>query len=360
MKRSGHGSSGEREPLTGGVATGVSAPQRLESSAPLNGVHGSQTSDGGDKPRRDGNGRASLKRLRTDSPHELDPNTLHAAQAALPLIKPFSAVMPDQEGDGVAVKATKAQATKAVAAPVVLSFSESQSATSSAEADVGGGGLGEWRSDAERIARGDKTARDVKAPVSQHRYAMVCSSNVNRSVLGQIVLEKMNMAVSSFGVGTDVKLPGRSRGEPAVFPFGTPYIEMHDILWAADKQLYTRNGVLRLLARDACTKRHPERWQDLPSAAVAAFDVVICFENRIFDICVQDLQDRDALDFKPISLISVPVKDTPQDAEEAMEDVTSLCEMLEACEDLESDVSGIVEAFQETTKRAILHQVCHL
>jgi hypothetical protein len=40
------------------------------------------------------------------------------------------------------------------------------------------------------------------------------------------------------------------------------------------------------------------------------------------------MQDRSAVDFKPLHVVSLPVRDTPRDAEIAMEDLTMLVEMV--------------------------------
>eukprot|EP00611_Tribonema_gayanum_P023518 TRINITY_DN4964_c0_g1_i3.p2 TRINITY_DN4964_c0_g1~~TRINITY_DN4964_c0_g1_i3.p2 ORF type:complete len:118 (-),score=10.41 TRINITY_DN4964_c0_g1_i3:130-483(-) len=73
-----------------------------------------------------------------------------------------------------------------------------------------------------------------------------------------------------------------------------------------------------------------------------------------------DFQNRPPFEFKPIHIVSLPVMDTPQHAEQAMVDVLKLVKMLDACDDVESQGADVVEAFQATTKRPILHQVCHL
>ncbi|KAG5175407.1 Ssu72-like protein-domain-containing protein [Tribonema minus] len=125
-------------------------------------------------------------------------------------------------------------------------------------------------------------------------------------------------------------------------------------------QLHARAALLKLLSRDACTKRHPERWQDLGSADTAKFDIIICFNDKIFDLCIEDFQNRPPFDFKPIHIVSLPVMDTPQHAEQAMVDVLKLVKMLDACDDLDNHGADVVEAFQATTKWPILHQVCHL
>lgn len=85
----------------------------------------------------------------------------------------------------------------------------------------------------------------------------------------------------------EVKLPGKDYKSPQSFPFGTPYVEIRDFLADQNEELFRRNSVLGLLERDAATKRAPERWQALDSEEVAAFDVVVCFESRVFDLVVE-------------------------------------------------------------------------
>lgn len=85
----------------------------------------------------------------------------------------------------------------------------------------------------------------------------------------------------------EVKLPGKDYKSPQSFPFGTPYVEIRDFLADQNEELFRRNSVLGLLERDATTKRAPERWQALDSEEVASFDVVVCFESRVFDLVVE-------------------------------------------------------------------------
>lgn len=84
-----------------------------------------------------------------------------------------------------------------------------------------------------------------------------------------------------------MKLPGKDSNSPQSFPFGTPYVEIRDFLARQNEALFRRNSVLGLLERDAATKRAPERWQSLDSEDVASFDVVVCFESRVFDLVVE-------------------------------------------------------------------------
>ena len=50
--------------------------------------------------------------------------------------------------------------------------------------------------------------------------AVVCSSNMNRSMEAHSVLAKKNFLVSSYGTGNQIKIPGKSKYEPNIYPFG--------------------------------------------------------------------------------------------------------------------------------------------
>ena len=50
--------------------------------------------------------------------------------------------------------------------------------------------------------------------------AVVCSSNMNRSMETHSVLTKKHFQTKSFGTGNQIKIPGRSAKEPNVYPFG--------------------------------------------------------------------------------------------------------------------------------------------
>lgn len=73
------------------------------------------------------------------------------------------------------------------------------------------------------------------------RYAMVCSSNQNRSMEAHFIMKKQGFDVSSYGTGAHVKLPGPSISKPNVYEFGTPYKQMFDELRRKDPELYPLN-----------------------------------------------------------------------------------------------------------------------
>ncbi|CAM9269126.1 unnamed protein product, partial [Choristocarpus tenellus] len=147
----------------------------------------------------------------------------------------------------------------------------------------------EWRALAEAVMAGTQESQRKKETVSRRCFAVVCSSNINRSIMAQKVLEENAIRVRSYGAAREVRLPGKDAKTPKSFAFGTPYLEIHDELKREDAALFQRNSVLSLLARDAVTKRSPERWQDAKGKEVSNFDIVVCFETRVFDLVVEGI-----------------------------------------------------------------------
>lgn len=89
--------------------------------------------------------------------------------------------------------------------------SSSSSSSSSSGGSAEGGGTKRarkeqievqgWRKRALAILEGDEPARDGEIGTSRKKFAVVCSSNVNRSIMAEILLQKHDMRVRSFGTG---------------------------------------------------------------------------------------------------------------------------------------------------------------
>jgi len=195
-------------------------------------------------------------------------------------------------------------------------------------------------------------------------FGVVCSSNINRSMEAHVVFSNAGLNVESYGTGTLVRLPGRSAMEPRVFKFGTPYEEMYNSLAATpeDEAFFTHNGVLQLCRRGAAVKPGPQRWQDMPSDFIAKHNIVVAFEERIFDAVVEDLQMREPTeDFRPIHVICLDTKDNPHEAKIQGRVALELCWMLEAADDLDSEAALLVDLFQREsmseTQRKVLYQL---
>jgi len=183
-----------------------------------------------------------------------------------------------------------------------------------------------------------------------------------------LVLGNAGLRCESYGTGSQVRLPGRTAMEPRIFKFGTPYERMYQSMSATpdDEAYFTRNGVLQLCRRGAAVKLAPQRWQDVPTEDVVKHDVVIAFEERIYDAVIEDMQMREPTeDFKPILIICLDTKDNPQEAALQGQVALDLCWRLEHyCDDIQMQAAEILDQFQQerldVTPIKVLYQICYL
>ena len=75
------------------------------------------------------------------------------------------------------------------------------------------------------------------------RYAMICASNMNRSMAAHNILLHHGYRVDSYGTGKQVKLPGRTQQEAVSFEFGTKYADIYKQLVEKDEKLYAFHGI---------------------------------------------------------------------------------------------------------------------
>ncbi|XP_010104762.2 RNA polymerase II subunit A C-terminal domain phosphatase SSU72 [Morus notabilis] len=195
----------------------------------------------------------------------------------------------------------------------------------------------------------------MRERMKQRRYAMVCSSNQNRSMEAHSLLKRQGFDVSSYGTGAHVKLPGPSLREPNVYDFGTPYKHMLDDLRRKDLELYKRNGILPMLKRNSSVKTAPQRWQD--NAADGSFDVVFTFEEKVFDMVIEDLNTREHVLMKSVLIINLEVKDNHEEAAVGARLALELCQEIEATESWEDSIDDILTAFEKQHRRKLLYSV---
>ncbi|XP_044476322.1 RNA polymerase II subunit A C-terminal domain phosphatase SSU72 [Mangifera indica] len=187
------------------------------------------------------------------------------------------------------------------------------------------------------------------------RYAMVCSSNQNRSMEAHSLLKRQGFDVSSYGTGAHVKLPGPSLREPNVYDFGTPYKQMFDDLRRKDPELYKRNGILPMLKRNSSVKLAPQRWQD--NALDGSFDIVFTFEEKVFDMVIEDLHNREQNLMKSVLVINLEVKDNHEEAAIGGRLTLDLCQEIEKTENWEESIDDIVAAFEKQHRRKLLYGI---
>lgn len=161
--------------------------------------------------------------------------------------------------------------------------------------------------------------------------------------------------MASYGTGQHVKLPGPSIREPNVYDFGTPYKQMFDDLRRKDVELYKRNGILPMLKRNLGVKLAPQRWQD--NAADGPFDVVITFEEKVFDLVLEDLHNRNQVLLKPVLVINLEVKDNHEEAAIGGRLALILCQELDATENWEDTIDDIINNFEKQHRRKLLYSI---
>ncbi|KAJ3204680.1 RNA polymerase II subunit A C-terminal domain phosphatase, partial [Clydaea vesicula] len=146
--------------------------------------------------------------------------------------------------------------------------------------------------------------------VSNFRLAVICASNQNRSMDAHCKLLENGFECSSFGTGSQVRMPGPTIDKPNNYDFGTPYEYMYNDLQKKDKNLYTQNGLLKMLDRNRKIKTAPERFQDNHDI----FDILITCEERCFDSVLDELANRGGNLNIPVCVINVEIKDNHEDA----------------------------------------------
>ncbi|CAL4904033.1 unnamed protein product [Urochloa decumbens] len=194
----------------------------------------------------------------------------------------------------------------------------------------------------------------VVAEGKRWRFAMVCSSNMNRSMEAHSQLGRAGLDVESYGTGTHVKLPGPSLHEPNVYDFGTPYGAIYDDLRRKDPDLYKRNGLLPMLKRNTSVKLAPQRWQD--NAADGVFDMIMTFEERVFDLVVEDMNNREPKLMKSVPIINMDVKDNHEEAGVGAKLAVELCQKLQGIDgDWEEIIDDLIREFEKQHKRRLAY-----
>ena len=209
-----------------------------------------------------------------------------------------------------------------------------------------------------RVARSRRAALDMSA--ERKRYAVVCAANFNRSMEAHKVLAERGLDVASFGAASRVKLPGASRDDPNVYDFDS--ITYEDIASDLERQPretvenYEARGMFEMLRRNAKIKPAPQRWQTHSDRE--RFDVVVCFEERVFDLVMEDLRAKGGAR-EGVLVVNLDVRDSHDSSVDAAPRALRLCEALEASEDWESEVDEIMNAFEEAEGMRPLYGVCY-
>uniref|UniRef100_A0A8C6E9C5 RNA polymerase II subunit A C-terminal domain phosphatase SSU72 n=1 Tax=Moschus moschiferus TaxID=68415 RepID=A0A8C6E9C5_MOSMO len=184
--------------------------------------------------------------------------------------------------------------------------------------------------------------------------AVVCMSNMNRSMEAHRILRRKGFRVGSFGAGSRVRLPGTARNPPVVYDFSTTYEQMHKDLMSKDRERYTSNGILHILGRNERIKPRPERFQECRDR----FDVIFTCEESVYDRVVEELWVREQETCEPVHVINVDMDDNTEDATLGSFLICELCERLQQADNLEDSLVEVLLAAEQKTGRSFLHTVC--
>ncbi|KAG7586946.1 RNA polymerase II subunit A [Arabidopsis thaliana x Arabidopsis arenosa] len=118
---------------------------------------------------------------------------------------------------------------------------------------------------------------------------------------------------------------------------------------------YKRNGILQMLKRNLSVKLAPQRWQD--NAGDGVFDVVMTFEEKVFDSVLEDLNNREQSLMKTILVMNLEVKDNHEEAAIGGRLALELCQEIEGNETWEDTIDDIVAGFEKQHRRKLVYSI---
>ncbi|KAI8866246.1 RNA polymerase II subunit A C-terminal domain phosphatase SSU72 [Ramicandelaber brevisporus] len=134
---------------------------------------------------------------------------------------------------------------------------------------------------------------------------------------------------------------------------------MYHQLLEQNQKLYTRNGLLRMLDRNRRIKKAPQRWQE----STDVFDVIITCEERCWRAVMEDLLMRSMISEqvgelgRPVHVVNVDIKDNHTDAALGGKLILEIAKSLEEADDLNGQISDILNSVQESTHHPLLHSI---
>lgn len=193
-------------------------------------------------------------------------------------------------------------------------------------------------------------------PAAGLRMAMVCLSNLNRSMEAHSLFNKNGYKPRSFGTGAKVKLPGESVNTPNVYDFGTPYETILKDLRKKNERRYEKNGMLRMVDRDSKIKDAPERWHD---EQTAQFDLVVTFDRIVFEAVVDEVTHRprrEGVGIAPVHVVNVETKDTHEEAANGALAALDLVERINAhYDEWQDQIQTLLDEVEQKSGLSLLH-----
>jgi RNA polymerase II subunit A C-terminal domain phosphatase SSU72 len=80
-------------------------------------------------------------------------------------------------------------------------------------------------------------------------------------------------------------------------------------------------------------------------------NVVVCFDDRIYDLVVQDIESREADEFRDVHVVSFDVKDDHDSAQVGADLALRFCEMCKSAGSLQAEVPSILSQLEDEGQR---------
>lgn len=148
------------------------------------------------------------------------------------------------------------------------------------------------------------------------KIAAVCAMNMNRSMAAHKALLENGFDVYSYGTRQRISLPGSSIETPNIYDFGISYNEIYEQLVNEDEEIYGREGILGMLARNAQIKDKAEYFFD----SNHDFDLIITCEEPSFRM-IYDYYIANGKGNKKTHIINFDIVDTTTEAVIAAENI---------------------------------------
>ncbi|KAJ2746220.1 RNA polymerase II subunit A C-terminal domain phosphatase [Coemansia sp. BCRC 34301] len=191
------------------------------------------------------------------------------------------------------------------------------------------------------------------------KFAVICMSNMNRSMEGHYQLKKHGYNVQSYGTGAGVRLPGPSNNRANCYNFGTPYNHIMNDLKSQSKSQerihvhYSRLGLFAMAERNASVKLAPEKFQE----EYMSYDVIFTCEERVFELVCEELLRRAGFKSKPVHVINIEIEDSHKESLVGGRTILELARCIVASKDLERDMDGIIEDVGNRMPHRLLYTV---
>lgn len=208
--------------------------------------------------------------------------------------------------------------------------------------------------------------------VTNPYIALVCHHNLNRSMESHSTLHSNNyINIYSYGVGKQIRIPGETRDTPHVYEFGTTtYQHIYNDLSHKNIERYTKNGILWMLNRNIKIKQKPQKFQ---SEHKIKFDIIICFEQRVFDSLYNDITQRidnivnsnmyDTIQLQPCYILNIDTVDNHTEASNSAQLVLKLCNMLIKDNNnnntWQSNITQIIDTFTQQNNKQVVYTLVY-